>query len=86
MINQTKLIYPEKKGLKASGHVEAKTHTDLRKMRQDGASRLNDGGQHRSTATMVHHTRRCWTKASSNKLYNRSTSLKLVAIIFISGI
>ena len=43
-------------GFKASGHVEAKTHTNLRKMRQDGASRLNDGGQHRSTATMVHHT------------------------------
>ena len=56
-----------KKGLMASGHVEAKSHTDLRKMRQDGASRLNDGGQHRSMATMVHHTQRRRAKASNNK-------------------
>ena len=53
---KTNLTTGPKIGFKASGHVEAKTHTNLRKMRQDGASRLNDGGQHRSTATMVHHT------------------------------
>jgi len=32
----------QKKALRPLGHVEAKTHS-LRKMRQDGASRLNDG-------------------------------------------
>ena len=50
-------------------------------MRQDGKSRLTDGGRRRSIATLVHHTRRRWAKASKVLTIISTSCLLLIFVV-----